>query len=256
LLVDGLELPFEHVSTALNYLDAGLRYDPAWWALGKLYAYHLQEEPFVHLDNDVFLWKRLPDKLEAARLFAQNPEDFRFIPLFYQPETLEAVFRAGGDGWLPDEWVWYRASGLPQRGDCCGVFGGNDLDFIRYYGKRALRLLEHPANQRLWASLEDKMTHILLLEQYLLAACVEYHRERRESPHCGIAIEYLFQSVADTRDEDLAAELGYTHLIAEAKRNPGLALRLDRRVERDFPAYHRRCLALTPADDGFYAAHV
>src|SRR5512144_869064 len=60
LLVDGLGLDFDAVHTTLNALSAT---DPEWWALGKLYAYRSQSEAFVHVDNDVFLWKRLPTEL-------------------------------------------------------------------------------------------------------------------------------------------------------------------------------------------------
>jgi hypothetical protein len=57
MLVDGLQLDFDVVSTALNTLND---HDPKWWALGKIYTYGSQNDPFIHIDNDVFLWKRLP----------------------------------------------------------------------------------------------------------------------------------------------------------------------------------------------------
>src|SRR3954471_15845202 len=50
MLVDGLGLPFESVSTELNSL---VQYDAALWMAGKLCAYRAQTEPFVHLDTDV-----------------------------------------------------------------------------------------------------------------------------------------------------------------------------------------------------------
>src|SRR4051812_45760022 len=55
LLIDRLGLAFSRVSTSLNRLAA---HDPRRWILGKLYAYREQSEPFVHLDTDVFLWKK------------------------------------------------------------------------------------------------------------------------------------------------------------------------------------------------------
>ena len=45
-------------------------------ALGKLIAYSIQDGPFVHIDNDVFLWKPLPQELLQAPVFAQCPEYF------------------------------------------------------------------------------------------------------------------------------------------------------------------------------------
>src|SRR5262249_42856235 len=66
LLVDGIGLEFEHVSTALNALHVS---NPDWWALGKLYAYRMQTEPFVHIDSDVFLWRPLsPDPASVPLL--------------------------------------------------------------------------------------------------------------------------------------------------------------------------------------------
>src|SRR5450432_369119 len=72
LLVDQLGLELTHVSTELERLQS---VDPGWWALGKLVAYGLQDQPFVHLDTDVFLWKPLPPRLVSAPVFSQCPED-------------------------------------------------------------------------------------------------------------------------------------------------------------------------------------
>ena len=55
LLIDALVgLQFTAVSTELDCLRT---VDPDWWALGKLVAYSIQDQPFIHLDTDVFLWK-------------------------------------------------------------------------------------------------------------------------------------------------------------------------------------------------------
>jgi hypothetical protein len=100
MLVDGLGLQFTRVSTDLNALA---QHDPDWWALGKICAHRLQTEPFVHLDTDVFLWKRLPQRLESADVFAQNPEPIWSGTPYYQPERLERVLGPASGGWLPDE---------------------------------------------------------------------------------------------------------------------------------------------------------
>src|SRR4029077_502271 len=125
-------------------------HDPAWWALGKLYAYRAQREPFVHLDNDVFLWQPLPDRVESAPLFAQNPDHFEPGRSFYHPEAFEAALNGVGRAWLPREWRWFRSSGRPQRGESCGVFGGRRDDFVRHYAGQAIRLIEHAPNRIGW----------------------------------------------------------------------------------------------------------
>jgi hypothetical protein len=238
MLVDGLGLQFTHVSTDLNALA---QHDPDWWALGKIYAYHLQTEPFVHIDADVFLWKRLPHRLECADVFAQHPEPISTGTPYYQPEQLERALNPATGGWLPDEWLWYRRTIKNQRAETCGIVGGNRTDFINCYAQASLRLVNHPCNQRALQSLPDKRMHTILIEQYLLAAFVEYYKASAMLPLGSVSIEYLFNSTADPWNPNLAAQAGFTHLVAGAKRNPRLAVRLENRVRRDYPELYERC---------------
>lgn len=239
LLVDGVGLEFDAVYTTLNAISGA---DPEWWALGKLYTYRAQVDPFVHIDNDVFLWKALPHELGSAPVFAQNAEPFIPGQSFYRPEVVESALNGAATGWLPPEWVWYRQSGIDSRGECCGVFGGNRVDFIRHYAAQAIRLIEHPGNRSALEALPDKIVHTVLVEQYLLAACVEYCRAHTGSPFHEVAIRYLFSSIEEAFDSETAARLGYTHLIADAKRNWQLADRLEARVAQDYPSHYQRCL--------------
>jgi hypothetical protein len=133
VLVDQLGLPFTHVSTTLNALA---HHDPEWWALDKIYAYRMQEQPFVHIDSDVFLWKPLPERLERADVFAQNPEPLSWNTS-YDPERLEHAIQGTAGGWLPDEWQWYRRA-RDRRAECCGIFGGNRIDFINRFAEASI----------------------------------------------------------------------------------------------------------------------
>lgn len=146
------------------------------------------------------------------------------------------------EGWLPPEWRWYRTHGKTQRAECCGVFGGHRVDFIRYYATQAIKLVEHAGNQGGWQRLHDKIGHNILFEQYLLAACLEYHQNRINSLFHDICIGYVFSSIEEAFDPDTATRAGYTHLIAGAKRNWELANRLEARVARDYPAQYARAV--------------
>lgn len=240
LLVDGLGLEFGEVSTALNTLHGA---DPGWWALGKVCAYGLQREPFIHLDTDVFLWKRLPAWLETADVVAQYAEVADTFYPFYRPEVVEAALRETGGGWLPEEWRWYRNGTRPQRGECCGLFGGSHLGFIQYYAGVARRFMEHPDNQRAWQRMANKPWHMILFEQYLLAACLEFQNRQPTTPFAGVKIRYLFNSTQEAYHTPAPAHVGFTHLLADAKKDQLLAERLARRVQRDFPNQYERCLA-------------
>ncbi|MEA3278427.1 MAG: DUF6734 family protein [Pseudomonadota bacterium] len=183
-LVEGLGLRFAHVSTELNALADN---DPGWWALGKLHAYRAQSEPFIHIDSDVFLWLPLPESVSSSDVFAQNPEPFTPGASFYQPEQVEsAVARTRGR--LPKEWIWYRKTPGTLRGECCGVYGGRNVEFIRHVANLAFELLDKPRNRKAMATIGDKPRLMVVLEQFLPAASIEYHRERNDSPFHGVDI--------------------------------------------------------------------
>jgi hypothetical protein len=240
LLVDDLGLPFASVSLALNRLK---KYDPEWWALGKIEAYRHQREPFVHIDSDVFLWRPLPDRVSGSPLFAQNPEPIVLGASCYRPEELERAI--GSRGWLPEEWHWYRSAVKTPRAECCGIFGGSGVEFIRYYAGLALKTVTAPRNRGL-ARLPERIGHMILIEQYLLAACIEYHLVHAGSSFAPPSIEYMFDSIETAYSPAEAAALGYTHLAAGAKRNPRIARDLARRVAQDMPHYYERCARLWP----------
>jgi hypothetical protein len=123
LLVDALGLSFASVSTELDRLrDA----DPNLWALGKLVAYSIQDEPFVHLDTDVFLWRALPTRLTSAPVLAQHRERwFERDPGGGDPQLIEDAFAHAGLK-LPVEWEWARSRwGKTVFEANCGIAGGH-----------------------------------------------------------------------------------------------------------------------------------
>src|SRR5262245_17704051 len=228
LLVDQLGLPFVQVSTELDRLED---VDPGWWALGKLVAYSMQDRPFVHIDSDVFLWKPLPGPVAAAPVFAQCPEYWPNSSS-WGPGDVERAFAQHG-GTLPIEWEWARSRGEPAfRQENCGILGGSDLDFIRYYSRTALSLIEDPRNEPAWSRFPDKTGSMILVEQFLLTACVEFHRYHPRSPYRGLRLRYLFSSWEQAANPNQAALLGFTHLLGDAKSHPAVGQRLEERVRR------------------------
>jgi hypothetical protein len=236
LLAGRLGLPFSQVSTDLDRLDGA---DPRWWALGKLAAYSAQDQPFVHLDADVFLWQPLPAWLTAAPVLAQHPETCHLPGDPDGPQAVETAFARAGLS-LPPEWQWSRSHPARRHREAnCGIVGGTNTGFLRYYAGLALDLVLSPAHASAWASLPGDLN--TTVEQFLLAACADYHRFDPGSPHRGTALRYLFPSPAAAYDPACAARAGYTHLLGAAKRNPLVTARLERRAREEDPAYYRRC---------------
>jgi hypothetical protein len=233
LLVNRLGLRFGNVSTDLNDLR---KEDPHWWTLGKLYAYRSQRQPFIHLDNDVFLWRGLPDHVTKSVVFAQNPERFIFGEGAYRPDRFENAMRVA-NGRLPPEWRWYTH----RRGNvaiCCGIVGGSNNDFLAHYAEQAIQMIQHLRDRPEQLEATERLGCNIVVEQYFLAACVYYHQLTPKSRFHGVNIDYLFESEADSFMN--AEKLGYTHLIAGAKKNLEITERLERRVRQEYPEDYSR----------------
>jgi hypothetical protein len=239
MLIDRLGLEFDDVRIDLDGLHDA---DPGWWALGKLTAYSLQQEPFVHLDTDVFLWKALPPSLIAAPVLTQCPEVHSRNDRWGGPSQVEALFEHHQLS-LPVEWEW--ASSVDTytfREENCGIIGGNRVDFLRHYAQTAIRLIQDPAHRAAWAEVTDKGSGTLnmMLEQYLLASCLEYHRIDPHSPYRGVTVRHLFPSWSEACNPHASARVGYTHLLGE-KSHPAVMARLEQRVAQIDPAFARHC---------------
>lgn len=246
LLVDRLGLPFRRVDTSLEMLNREGA-DPQWWVLGKLCAYAAQRDAFVHLDADVILWKPLPARLEAAPVFAQNPEHFEFEDqtLYRADGFMSAMTELGG--WLPEEWRLY-AGRRRNSALCCGIIGGADVAFLGRYASLAIDIIRHPRNAVVWERLGVRDN--ILVEQYFLAACLEASADGGRTQDLEPAarrIEYLFPSSAHAFDPDEAERAGYTHLIGDAKADAAIAARLEARVRMDHPALYERCMSFCDA---------
>jgi hypothetical protein len=238
MLVDGLGLKFDSVSTELDRLrDAA----PGWWALGKLTAYSLQDRPFIHIDTDVFLWKALPPRLTSAPVFAQCPESHSLESEWCGPRHIEGLFERHKLD-LPVEWQWASSRNTTWfREDNCGILGANNVEFIRHYAQTALGMVSNPTHRELWGELPDKSGYTMLIEQFLLACCIDYHRIAPESAYRGVNIRYLFPSSSEAYNPNTAASLGYTHLQGDNKTHFGVMARLERRVAQLDPAFLHHC---------------
>jgi uncharacterized protein DUF6734 len=237
LLISSIGLLFDEVTTQLNSLDST---DPTFWNSGKVLAYKLQMEPFVHLDNDVFLWAPLPSRLLQAPMIAQNPEFINEHRDYYRPFELENAVARVKNAQLPDEWRWCRALlHEHQRSYNTGIYGGRDLGFIRHCAELYSGIAYHPRINDIKQHLSNPSQHAGMLEMLLPGMCIDYHRGRQGSPFSHIDAATLF---TDPEEACIAGEkIGYTHLLGASKKNPDLLGRLVARVSRDYPQQYKRC---------------
>jgi hypothetical protein len=68
-------IPFTSINTSLEILPKNLK---VLWSLGKVLAYKIiseKGEPFFHIDNDVFLFKKLPEEILNKEVITQHKEE-------------------------------------------------------------------------------------------------------------------------------------------------------------------------------------
>lgn len=173
LLIDELQLPY----TAVHLLPEELEsYPSELWAIGKIYAYRDQTEPFLHVDNDVFVWQRFPDRIAQAPLVAQNYE--RGIA-FNRANVMNVMMIAND---IPPYMQRMRSTDEAN----VGIFGGTDTAFIRRYADEAM--LFATANVDKLTKLQYHYYFNTVFEQYLLTCLAA--SEGRE-------ITYAFDDVDD-----------------------------------------------------------
>ena len=155
----------------LPYTDIVVQYDnlscpEPHWAYAKLLTYSFQKEPFIHVDGDVILPRRLDAVVESAGLIVQNRETSGKHYRGMMDEILRRNLR------LPDFLeAAIRRDSIPSCN--AGVLGGNDLDFIQEYCLTAFRIIEENRLNDLADNPNININHNVFLEQVLFAALAE-----------------------------------------------------------------------------------
>jgi hypothetical protein len=202
--------PFGQVCTALEDWPAeGLTHI---WALGKLVACALQEQPFVQFDGDVLLFKPLPKRLTRHRLIAQSPD----FPHYYTSREMQAAQAVAG--FAPGS-AAYNA----------GLLGGSDVALVRAYAWAGLDL----AQKFRGCPLNGTATS-MIVEQYQLGIF---------SRRVGVEVGTLLP-LAPTRKQ--VTKAGYAHLTGGAKREPAGVAKSEARLAAEFPEAYERFLACWP----------
>jgi hypothetical protein len=206
-LADTLGWKFHRVVTPLDDFPAdGLDHI---WALGKLVACSIQDEPFVQFDGDVLLFKPLPQRLRQARLIAQSPDPDHY---YIGPDMRRALAIAG----LPAGHTAFNA----------GLLGGSDVALVRAYAFAALELALKFRHCDL-----NGTTTSMMIEQYHLGVF---------AARTGVQVTTLLPT-RPPRTQVMRA--GYAHLTGGAKRSPIYVAKAEARLLRDFPEAHERFAA-------------
>lgn len=236
LLIDKLQLPYTSVTASLNKLED---YDAGLWALGKIYAYSIQEEPFLHVDSDIFIWRKFDDRIDHAGLATQNRE----IGMIEYAQTFDDICKkfAYVPGYLKElEGVKY----VP----CCnvGIIGGEDIPFFKLYTGEVFRFIDENRDSfRMYIKHMNTAFINIYYEQVIFNLLAKHNNKE---------ITYLFPDHLDV-PKDVGyfhradANGGFIHCLGTFKKNRLVYRMLEIKLRTLYPEYYRRIVDLTESSE-------
>lgn len=228
ILIDKLQLPYTKF-TIITFPELV----KTFWSLAKIEAYSIQNEPFIHIDGDIFIWKKFDDLLEKSPLITQNSEDW-FAGYDYMLQQFN-------DQKLPS-FVETNTALLSYN---LGIVGGENIQFFKHYKEEVLRFVKN--NQRLLEGLVETHNHSyvnMFIEQFLFTQLA--HNQHLE-------VSTLFsEKVTDPDYPDITnfynvpQSKTFVHLLGRAKGVPEICQTLSKHLRESYPKqyYHvlRTCL--------------
>lgn len=210
------------------------------WALPKLLTYAKQNQPFLHVDGDVFIWDALNDDLMSSPLIAQNIEcgtDYykMILPPFAQyVKGIPALLKKNI---LSENMRSYNA----------GILGGHDLEFFRRYTRTANLIIEQNITPHLHKNFN------IIFEQLLFYSMTNKEKKKVSCLMNNMINDngYDHKRFADFPN---AKNLKYLHLIGHHKRNRDVCDWLARYLRQENEEIFLRIVNLFKKQHYFYGS--
>lgn len=220
ILIKKLKLPYTKVHVVLDDLN---HYPSELWAIGKIKAFQLQNEPFIHVDGDVFVWESLTEKFKKSNLVTQNLE----ITTSYYRERWDLIHPQLS--YIPSEMLPYHEN---KSNLACnmGIIGGNNMAFFKEYTQKSFDFVDK--NSSINLNIVDGINFNVFFEQVLFYELAKKHNQ---------SIDYFFNEISIDNDykglgefEDVPKK-SYLHLIGLYKQNPFVCKNMESYTMRFYP---------------------
>ncbi|MFD2565592.1 DUF6734 family protein [Aquimarina rubra] len=218
-----LELPYSDIHTNLEKIN---NYHPKLWAFGKLVSCADQNEPFMHLDNDIFIWNKIPYDINQYDIIAQN------IEVNFPGYAKTFKYMLTNFDSVPNELIknYYKNGKILAHN--AGCIGGKNNDFFKELYKTAQDLIEN--NQHHFPNIDVGIFNTIF-EQQLGFAIAEKNN---------LKVQYLFENIEPNFAEiiDLSTVplfSKFIHCIGFAKKSIFACEQIEARLQYHFPEYFK-----------------
>lgn len=231
ILHDILDLPYTKINVVLDDIN---NYPVEFWAIGKIYTYLLQDEPFLHVDYDSFIWKPFPDDLLTKDLITQDLEHELALNSEYYNSIENILIN------IPQSIQEYRKSHKKVNCINAGIIGGNDITFIKKYAQEVFDFVNSNINNEKLLEVDNIGYFNVIFEQYLFYCLAE-------SKHKNIS--YLLPIQTDHNYNrglndyfDIPHNRHYLHALGGAKKDYRTRFQMIQRLWYEYPIYYNRLI--------------
>ncbi|MDR3696182.1 DUF6734 family protein, partial [Mucilaginibacter sp.] len=227
ILIDQLQLPYATVSADLEKrLD---EYPVDLFALAKIYSYSIQEEPFLHLDSDVYFFQKPPKTFFDNSLIAQNLD--KNLPIYYH--ALNEI--NDNFSYIPAVFSKENYEHLDLNASNAGILGGNHPEFFKKYSCEAFDFIDQ--NRDSFDKLRMGSLNFIF-EQYLFCQLA-----KKEN----IPIAYLKGEVdnpvfLDYIKFDDFPDVQMIHPVGNFKKYRHVCNHVAKKLRADYPEYYYRII--------------
>lgn len=185
-----------------------------WWIHGKIHSYRSQNEPFVHIDNDVLLFDDFVIPDGSWDILTQSIEDILAMEGFvFHPDKYVEILDYM-NGYIPEELRWASTHGQWNM-ENMGIFGvRKDFEMIKYYCDTVMDFVEK--NSHVWSAFEDRSNEAIIIEQYLLSSIINFNVLVKGEK---IEVARIFSENENPLSPSVAHSKSYSHFFGESKYN-------------------------------------
>lgn len=223
--MDKLKLPYTNVTTELKKLSA---YHPSLWGLSKIFVYGNSKKPFIHVDGDLYIWKKFGKPIESAPVVAQHLEvnyDYYLKMLREVKEHFEYI----PDYLCREEWgkdIVYAYNS--------GIFGGHDVDFLNEYARETFTFLDR--NQEHLHKIH--IPNLAVFDQYFFYCFAREHGREKDVACYFEEMAPEFTGLDDFKG--VPTKSPFLHLLYTHKQKQKNCEALASRLRKDYPEYYYR----------------
>ncbi|MBJ2125976.1 DUF6734 family protein [Flavobacterium sp. IB48] len=228
ILIEKLKLPYTKVHVTLDEANG---YPKDFWAIAKVKTFQKQNEPFLHVDGDVFVWSSLTDQFKNSNLAVQSMEVtdmyYRNIWKDIYPELV----------YLPEELHKFHndQSNISYN---MGIVGGNNMSFFKDYCEKSIDFVD--ANKVSWDQINGLHFNVFF-EQLLFCKHAESMKQEVEFLFPEMPVDNEYFGFADFHE---VPDKTYLHLLGNYKKEPVICKFMESYIMRIYPESYANLGAL------------